>query len=330
MRLSCVPCARVHQVSAGMGHLHDHVNLLHHDLKPENVLVTSGWVGKVGEFGAVTQFTTEEEPLVPMQQPDDILLSGVALFDENVDNDAAGLCGCFGAAKKKKKRPPPTPLEHSDSQSSAQLKSALKVSDPSPQEGPPAPAAKGVGLAPDAKAAAPAGATRPKLAKKASMKTSFLLASEEKQGQDVEEDEAAKSKETGSRPRLGRRKSHLDGLEGSDESAYALNRRKSVVERKRVGALSYLSPEAAIANSDPYADEPGMPADVRLHSRPHVASRCWRVANVCAVMCAPASRSLAGVVVWMRTRPHRHFHAAVRRRHPQWWQCCAGDGRSQE
>lgn len=249
--------AIIQDIAFGMCHLHQRVNLLHRDLKPENVMITKGWVAKVGEFGEVTQFTEEPDE----EDPSEILISGAPLYndDEEDEADAGGHCSCFGAKKLVKRK-----AEHDP----------IGARPPTPPPTPPTNAAP-----------------RPKLPRRPSMKTSFLMSSEQKARRSTTNLWQAAVADNGDSGTATRR--NRGDLEGFDEEHDETHQRhrKSVVERRVVGTLAYLAPETARSCVDPYADEPGLPADVRTRPPSHSIKHSTDATRLC--MCSDRFGHLA-------------------------------------
>lgn len=278
--------AIVQDIAHGMAHLHNRVNLMHRDLKPENVMITKGWVAKVGHFGEVAKLTEPEPP--PEEEevtPDEEFYEDFCEEEEVEEGRVGGCLGCFRLATRPSHTTEPGVLP-SRQTSEPPERTARPSHTTEPEEH-------------ESAAPPPADETPP-----------AVTSREQKIEEKMFEEQIGLGPGDVSDRAPGRRKSHLD--DGTDDVGDTVKRRSSVVERRVAGTLAYLAPEASRVTSDPLAPEPGMPADVRTRSPSTFENR-----RSLPVADAPTFRLvLTGVVVWLCARSRRHVHAALPRRDP--------------
>ena len=80
-------------VAHGMKHLHDH-DIIHRDLKSANVLLTSGWVAKICDFGSARELTrtiTTEQTGTYRWMPPEIMRKATARINKKCDLFSFGM-----------------------------------------------------------------------------------------------------------------------------------------------------------------------------------------------------------------------------------------------
>ena len=80
-------------IASGMKHLHDH-DIIHRDLKSANVLLTSGWVAKLCDFGTareMTQTSTTEQAGTYRWMSPEIMRSSTARINKKCDLFSYGM-----------------------------------------------------------------------------------------------------------------------------------------------------------------------------------------------------------------------------------------------
>ena len=80
-------------VAYGMKHLHDH-DIIHRDLKSSNVLLASGWVAKLCDFGSAQEIThnsTAKQAGTYRWMPPEVMKSATATISEKCDLFSYGM-----------------------------------------------------------------------------------------------------------------------------------------------------------------------------------------------------------------------------------------------
>ena len=80
-------------VAYGMKHLHDH-DIIHRDLKSSNVLLSSGWVAKLCDFGSaheITRNSTAKQAGTYRWMPPEVMKSATARISEKCDLFSYGM-----------------------------------------------------------------------------------------------------------------------------------------------------------------------------------------------------------------------------------------------